>query len=49
MAIRVRKTEHNGAKHGDGAFWGRKKEAKTGSKKRRRQNDKAAIKEGTSD
>jgi hypothetical protein len=43
MAIRVRKTEHNGAKKGKGAFWGTKKEAKAGAKKKRRQNDKIAV------
>jgi len=48
MANRVRKTEHNGAKHAKG-FWGTKKEAKTGAKKRRRQNDKAATRDATQD
>jgi len=39
------KTEHSGAKHGNGAFWGRKKEAKEASKKRRRRADKKEIEE----
>ena len=30
------KTEHNGAKHGNGAYWGRKKEAKKFSNIHRR-------------
>ncbi len=45
MANRVRVTEHNGAKKGEGAYWGVKKEAKVGAKKRRRQNDRIAISE----
>lgn len=36
------KTEHNGAKRGKG-YWGVKKDAKELSRKRRRQNDKAAV------
>jgi len=35
------KTEHDGAKHGSGAFYGRKQEAKLFSKKNRRQIDRA--------
>lgn len=38
MAFRVRKTEHNGAKHGRGALWGTKYEAKSQSGKVRRRN-----------
>lgn len=34
------KTEHSGAKHGSGAFWGRKKLAKWVSNKKRRRNDR---------
>lgn len=41
MAI---KTEHSGAKHGNGAFWGRKAEAKKTSRKARRQAAKTACK-----
>jgi hypothetical protein len=41
------KTEHSGAKKGRG-YWGRKKQAKTTSKGKRRANDKKAIaEEGT--
>jgi len=42
MSYKVKKTEHNGAKHAKG-FWGTKKEAKVRSKKTRRQNDKAEV------
>lgn len=34
------KTEHNGAKHGKGAYWGRKADAKAESNSARRQADK---------
>ena len=34
------KSEHSGAKHGKGAFYGRKQEAKLYSNKRRRAIDK---------
>jgi hypothetical protein len=40
MAHAARKTEHNGAKHGVGAYWGKKKDAKKESKRQRRINDK---------
>jgi hypothetical protein len=43
MSVMV-KTEHGGPKKGKG-FWGRKEEAKRLSKKKRRSNDKKAIKE----
>jgi hypothetical protein len=36
MAYHIRKTEHSGAKKGNGAFWGYKEEAKNGSNKVRR-------------
>ena len=39
------KTEHSGAKHGRGAFWGRKVVAKRLSRKLRRQNDLSACEE----
>jgi hypothetical protein len=38
MAHKIKKTEHSGARHGEGAYWGPKKEAKKGSKKIRRRN-----------
>jgi hypothetical protein len=40
MAYHSGKTEHSGPKKGCGAFWGRKKQAKKGSKKKRRIEDK---------
>ncbi len=48
MANRVRRTEHAGAKNG-GGHWGRRAEAKTGSKKRRRQDDRRAAGEAEMD
>lgn len=33
------KTEHSGAKHGNGAYWGRKVDAKAKSNKVRRANE----------
>lgn len=44
MARRI-KTEHSGAKHGSGAFWGPKKEAKALSNTKRRAQAKKIIKE----
>lgn len=45
MAYNAVATEHNGAKHGKGAFYGRKAEAKLESRKARRQADKTTTKE----
>ena len=42
MANAARKTEHSGAKHGNGAYYGRKRDAKKESNKARRRNDKEA-------
>ncbi|HSF30695.1 MAG TPA: hypothetical protein VLK82_09535 [Candidatus Tectomicrobia bacterium] len=42
MAYRAKQTEHTGAKHGDGASWGPKKEAKKESNKLRRRQWKQA-------
>lgn len=39
------KTEHNGSKKGNGAFYGRKAQAKKVSNKARRAGAKAAIQE----
>lgn len=39
------KTEHSGAKHGSGAYWGRKRQAKKLSNKARRAADKAASRD----
>ena len=44
MANNIVKTEHNGAKHGQGA-WEPKAIAKKYAKKARRQNDKKSIKD----
>lgn len=46
MANNVKKTEHSGAKKGQG-HWGTKKEAKRGSKKLRRRLDKRATHESS--
>jgi len=44
MAGAAVKTEHSGAKHGDGAYWGRKVDAKKESNKARRTNDRKEAK-----
>ncbi len=41
--IRERKTEHAGAKHGNGAFWGRKWIAKDASNTERRRNARRIV------
>lgn len=46
MANNVRKTEHSGAKHGNGAHWGRKWEAKKQSNKLRRTIDRKETAKG---
>ena len=43
MAFKAKKTEHSGSKKGRGAFYGRKAEAKRGSKRRRRTESKRAA------
>lgn len=43
MANAAVKTEHSGAKHGNGAYWGRKVDAKAQSNKARRQQDRKAA------
>jgi hypothetical protein len=46
MAYRAKKTEHTGAKHGNGAYWGPKKEAKKeGNTLRRRQWKHALLRD----
>lgn len=40
MALGKLKTEHSGAKHGSGAYWGTKKLAKWASNKKRRLQDR---------
>jgi hypothetical protein len=44
VANKVGKTEHSGAKHGNGAYWGRKVDAKRESNKARRQADRTEVK-----
>lgn len=48
MANKARKTEHAGAKHGGGAYWGRKAQAKAESNRARRTGDRNAAKEDRS-
>jgi len=43
MAYRATKTEHTGAKHGRGAYWGPKRDAKKESNKLRRRQWKHAL------
>jgi hypothetical protein len=45
MGYQAKKTEHTGAKHGSGAYWGPKKDAKKESGKIRRRNEKQALRE----
>jgi hypothetical protein len=40
MAQQAKKSEHTGPKKGRGAYWGRKKDAKTESNRLRRESDK---------
>lgn len=48
MGNRTRRTEHAGAKKGRGAYYGRKRDAKRDSAKRRRAHDAAAVLEADS-
>jgi len=49
MTARSRiKTEHAGAKNG-GGYWGRRVQAKTESRIKRRQDDRAAVEEERAD
>lgn len=43
MGYAIKKTEHSGAKHGNGAYWGLKRIAKAGSRKIRRRNWKREV------
>jgi len=43
MGYEAKKTEHSGAKHGNGAYWGYKWEAKKESNRIRRENWKREI------
>ena len=47
MAGKAQKTEHAGAKHGCGAYWGRKVDAKQDSRKKRRQMARKEIRDAT--
>jgi len=42
MANQAKKTEHSGSKKGTGAYWGRKKDAKHESNKKRRSDGNAS-------
>jgi len=46
MGYEAKKTEHAGAKHGKGAYWGPKKDAKKESSKIRRHTVKQQLREG---
>jgi hypothetical protein len=46
MAYRASKSEHSGAKHGCGAYWGRKADAKAESNKIRRLSSRDACRTG---
>jgi len=43
MAYQTKKTEHSGAKKGNGAYWGRKVGAKKESNRVRREADKKSV------
>jgi hypothetical protein len=43
MSDKAKKTEHAGAKKGRGAFYGHKADAKNSSNRRRRADDKRAV------
>lgn len=43
MGYEAKKTEHSGAKHGNGAYWGPKNDAKKESNKVRRRNWKREV------
>ncbi|MDV6315619.1 hypothetical protein [Idiomarina sp. HP20-50] len=45
MAQNANKTEHSGAKKGRGAYWGRKKDAKEESSKKRRADEREQVKD----
>lgn len=48
MAHAVHKTEHAGAKNG-GGHWGRRAEAKAGSRRRRRELDRRIVRDSERD
>lgn len=44
MAYQAMKTEHVGAKKGEGSYWGHKQDAKKESSHKRRQDEKLEVK-----
>lgn len=46
MGYEAKKTEHCGAKHGNGAYWGYRWDAKKESNRIRRENWKREIRDG---
>jgi hypothetical protein len=49
MGYEAKKTEHCGAKHGNGAYWGYKWEAKKESNRVRRRNWRREIRDATTE
>ncbi len=49
MAHQAKKTEHTGAKKGEGAYWGPRRDAKRESNRARRVQDAKAADEGLAD
>jgi hypothetical protein len=45
MAFKAKKTEHAGAKKGNGAYWGRKADAKRESNRKRPDDGKAIVRQ----
>jgi DNA-binding TFAR19-related protein (PDSD5 family) len=45
MGYQAKKTEHTGAKHGNGAYWGPKQDAKKESNTVRRRDEKRVLRE----
>lgn len=45
MAQNANKTEHSGAKKGSGSYWGRKRDAKEESSKKRRADERQQVKD----
>ena len=49
MGYEAKKTEHSGAKHGNGAYWGYRWDAKKESNRIRRENAKREIRGAVTD
>ena len=49
MGYEAKKTEHSGAKHGNGAYWGYRWDAKKESNRIRRENWKREIRDERAD